>query len=59
MTRDELIVQIGLLKAEEKQEQSKIATAETNIIRLRRKIRELKRQVFKASPLAPEGGNEC
>ena len=58
MTRDELIVQIGLLKAEEKQEQSKIATAETNMIRLRRRIRELKRQVFAASPLAPEGGKQ-
>ena len=58
MTRDELIVQIGLLKAEDKQEQFKIATDETNIIRLRRKIRELKRQVFNASPLAPEGGKD-
>lgn len=58
MTRDELIVQIGLLKAEDKQEQFKIATDETNIIRLRRKIRELKRQVFNATPLVPEGGKD-
>ncbi|WP_022711599.1 hypothetical protein [Pseudochrobactrum sp. AO18b] len=58
MTRDELIVQIGLLKAEDKQEQSKIATPEPNIIRLRREIRELKRQVFNATPLVPEGGKD-
>ncbi|KAB0539866.1 hypothetical protein HNQ68_003353 [Pseudochrobactrum saccharolyticum] len=55
MTRDKLIVQIELLKTEEKQEQTKISTAETNIIRLIRLIRELGSQVFTVSQLAPEG----
>ncbi len=55
MTRDKLIVQIELLKTEEKQEQTKISTAETNIIRLIRLIRELGSQVFTVSQLALEG----
>lgn len=55
MTRDKLIVQIELLKTEEKQEQTKIATAKTNIIRLILLIRELSSQVFTVSQLAPEG----
>lgn len=58
MTRDEIIAYIGRLEAEKNKERDKIIAAETNIIRLRRKIRELKRQVFSASPLAPEGGKD-
>ena len=58
MTRDELITQIGQLKAQKNHEQDKIVVAETNIIRLNRKIRELKRQIFAALPLAPEGGRD-
>lgn len=55
MTRGELVTQIGQLKAQKNHEQDKIVAAETNIIRLSRQIRELKRQVNAASPLAPEG----
>ncbi|WOC15071.1 hypothetical protein [Pseudochrobactrum sp. MP213Fo] len=58
MTRGELILQIGQLEAARNQEQNKIIAAETNIIRLTRQIRELKRQVYAASPLAPEGGKD-
>ena len=58
MTRHEIIADIGRLEAEKNKERDKIVAAETNIIRLRRKIRELKRQVFAASPLAPEGGRD-
>ncbi|QVQ37744.1 hypothetical protein KHQ08_06905 [Pseudochrobactrum algeriensis] len=54
MTRSEIIAYIGRLEAEKNKERDKIVAAETNIIRLRRKIRELKRQVFNASPLAPK-----
>lgn len=58
MTRHEIIADIGRLEAEKNKERDKIVAAETNIIRLTRQIRELKRQVYAASPLAPEGGKD-
>ena len=56
MNRAELIEKVARLKEDRKVALNLQATAETRVIGLSRQIRNLEREFFAASPLAPEGG---